>query len=167
MRFVHVDIYSFPRLISSKPPLNLRNYVNDILFSAGEWDTTAFSLIMDGDGISHEQRNWMIAFVLPIQIVATILLWIRLLSRFHRSGGQPGFDDVLLFVGWVLGTCLSATVLLGMASLFREPRSALTASQERTSMDTIATYGMSLWIFGQKPHWYYHLYAASDHLQSS
>lgn len=124
MRFVHIDIYSLPRLLSSEPPLDPRNYVNDILFSAGEWDTTGFSLIMDGYGISHEQRNWMIALVLPIQIVTTLLLWIRLLSRFHRSGGQPGFDDVLVFVGWVLGTSLSATVLLGMASLFREPRSA-------------------------------------------
>ena len=77
---------------------------------------------MYGYGTSHEQRNWMIAFVLPIQIVTTLLLWIRLLSRFHRSGGQPGFDDVLVFVGWVLGTGLSATVLLGMANLFQKTK---------------------------------------------
>ena len=109
---------------------------------------------MDGYGTSHEQRNWMIAFVLPIQIVTTLLLWIRLLYRFNRSGGQPGFDDALIFVAWVLGTGLSATVLLGMADLFKELSSELTVSQERTSMDTIVTYGTSLWIFGQRPHWY-------------
>jgi hypothetical protein len=124
---------------------------------------------MYGYGTSHEQRNWMIAFVLPIQIVTTLLVYIRLLSRFHRSGGQSGFDDVLIFVGWVLGTGLSATVLLGMANLFRESRSELTMSQERTSMDTIATYGTSLLIFGQRLHWYFHLYAIviTCELQSS
>jgi hypothetical protein len=113
----------------------------------------------DGNGISHEQRNWMLAFVLPIQILTTLLLWIRLLSRFHRSGGQPGFDDALILIAWILGTGLSATVLLGMTFLFRVSSSELTVSQELISMDTIATYGTSLWIFGQKPHWYGYLYA--------
>ena len=88
-----------------------RRYPNSI----AECNAVDFDLIM----YSHEQRNWMIAFVLPIQTLTTLLLWIRILSRFHRSGDLLGFDDILVFVGWVFGTGLSAAVLLGMATLFQ------------------------------------------------
>lgn len=67
----------------------------------------------NGFGLSHEQRNWMPALVLPIQIVTTVLLWIRLIARFRRTGGQFGLDDVFIAVAWILGTGVSAAVLLG------------------------------------------------------
>jgi hypothetical protein len=53
--------------------------------------------------LSHAQRNWMPAFAIPVQAVTTVLLFIRLLSRFHRNGGQIGLDDLFIFLAWVLG----------------------------------------------------------------
>lgn len=65
----------------------------------------------------------MPAFVLPIQIVATILCWIRLIARFQRSGGQFGLDDVLIAIAWVLGTGVSVVGVLSTIN-YRDTRNA-------------------------------------------
>jgi hypothetical protein len=67
------------------------------------------------DGISKQERNWMPEYALTVQIITTFLLWTRVLNRF-TTRGQVGFDDVLIFLAWVLGTALTILVLLCMLS---------------------------------------------------
>jgi hypothetical protein len=59
----------------------------------------------------------------------TILLGIRLLSRFRRFGGRLGLDDVFISLAWVISTGNAAATLLGKVTLrsskgcqLREPR---------------------------------------------
>ena len=49
------------------------------------------------------RRTWMLPFGLTIEIVSTILLGIRLISRSKRLGGSPGLDDALIVLGWAGG----------------------------------------------------------------
>jgi hypothetical protein len=49
------------------------------------------------------RRTWMLPFGLTIEIISTLLLGVRLISRFKRIGGSPGFDDALITIGWLLG----------------------------------------------------------------
>jgi hypothetical protein len=63
------------------------------------------------DMTSTQQRNWMPEYALTIQIITTFLLWTRIISRF-MTRGQVGFDDVLIFLAWILGTALTILVLL-------------------------------------------------------
>jgi hypothetical protein len=68
---------------------------------------------MSGYGVSHEVRPWMPVYGIIIQVVTTVLLAIRLLSRFHRSGGQLGIDDLLIAIGGILGMAMTIVVILG------------------------------------------------------
>jgi hypothetical protein len=52
---------------------------------------------------SNGRRTWMLPFGLTIEIVSTLLLGIRLISRSKRLGGSPGLDDILITIGWLLG----------------------------------------------------------------
>lgn len=61
----------------------------------------------------YSERNWMPAYALTIQIIVTFLVWIRLISRFSPNG-RFGFDDVLIFLAWILGTLLTAVCILCM-----------------------------------------------------
>lgn len=71
---------------------------------------------------NHEQRNWMPGYAIPIQVVTTILLWIRIATRFS-SHGHLGLDDVLIVCAWVLGTVVTGLVLYCELNLVcrREP----------------------------------------------
>ncbi|MCK8168216.1 hypothetical protein LXA15_17595, partial [Erwinia amylovora] len=53
---------------------------------------------------NHERRTWMPAYALAMQILSTLLVSIRLLSRVNGSGGSFGFDDVFIAVAWALAT---------------------------------------------------------------
>jgi hypothetical protein len=55
------------------------------------------------------RRRWLPAYAITIEAVTTILLAIRLASRFKKLGGRPGFDDVFVFLGWAAG--LAVTIL--------------------------------------------------------
>jgi hypothetical protein len=61
----------------------------------------------------HSQRNWMPSFAIPIQVLTTLLLGIRLLNRI-TTRGLFGLDDILIVLAWILGTALTGLVLLGM-----------------------------------------------------
>jgi hypothetical protein len=63
------------------------------------------------DFSNKQERNWMPAYALTVQIVTTFLLWTRILNRF-TTRGQVGFDDVMIFLAWILGTALTILVLL-------------------------------------------------------
>jgi hypothetical protein len=64
------------------------------------------------DGLSHERMNSMPAVAVSIEAIATVLLWIRIGSRF-ATHTRIGFDDVLIIVAWILGVGLTVAVLLG------------------------------------------------------
>ena len=49
------------------------------------------------------RRSWMLPFGLTIEIVSTLLLGVRLISRSKHLGGSPGLDDALIIIGWGLG----------------------------------------------------------------
>ncbi|RDI88319.1 hypothetical protein Vi05172_g1937 [Venturia inaequalis] len=61
----------------------------------------------------HSERNWLPAYALTIQIVVTFLVWARLFVRF-TTNGRPGFDDVLIFLAWILGTLMTAVCILSV-----------------------------------------------------
>lgn len=61
--------------------------------------------------LDHSRHNYLPPLVITIQIVTTLLLWIRLVSRLQRTDGRPGVDDILIFIAWVLGSALTVIVL--------------------------------------------------------
>jgi hypothetical protein len=63
---------------------------------------------------SIERRAWLPAYVISIQVVTTILLWIRIGGRLTgKSTSGLGIDDVLIVIAWILGTTLAALAILG------------------------------------------------------
>jgi protein-S-isoprenylcysteine O-methyltransferase Ste14 len=90
---------------------------------------------------NHEQRNWMAAYAIPIQVVTSVLLWIRIATRFS-SHGHLGLDDILIVFAWVLGTVVTGLVLY--CEFWQAHRGTLThiALQQRTSSESIVTSGM-------------------------
>lgn len=54
----------------------------------------------------------MPSFAIPIQVVTTLLLAIRLINRF-TTRGSFGLDDVLIAIAFILGSALTALVLVG------------------------------------------------------
>jgi hypothetical protein len=103
----------------------------------------------------HSERNWLPAYALTIQIVVTFLVWVRLISRFSTNG-RPGFDDVLIFLAWILGTAVTAACILcestPWASLW--VYNELTGSQRSIALDSINTYGVFRSKTGGKADWY-------------
>jgi len=64
------------------------------------------------DDFSHERRTWMPAYALTIQITTTLLLGIRLVTRFQRTGGKLGLDDLCITIGWAIATANIALIIL-------------------------------------------------------
>jgi hypothetical protein len=61
-----------------------------------------------------ERRAWLPAYVISIQVVTTILLWIRIGGRLAgKSTSGLGIDDFLIVIAWILGTTLAALAVLG------------------------------------------------------
>lgn len=54
----------------------------------------------------------MPAIAVTIEVVTTILLWVRVANRFVTKS-RLGFDDYLIIVAWFLGVLVTVTVLLG------------------------------------------------------
>jgi hypothetical protein len=55
----------------------------------------------------------MLPFGLTIEIVSTVLLGIRLISRTRRLGGAPGLDDILIVLAWLLGLAMTICCIYG------------------------------------------------------
>jgi hypothetical protein len=53
------------------------------------------------------KRTWMPAYAISIQVFTTVLLGVRLASRFKRHGGRPGMDDLFIVLAWLLGLLLT------------------------------------------------------------
>jgi hypothetical protein len=52
-------------------------------------------------------------YAIPIQVVTTLLVGIRFISRLGPYSVRPGLDDVLIFIAWTLGTLCTALALYG------------------------------------------------------
>jgi hypothetical protein len=52
-------------------------------------------------------------FAITIEVFTTILLAIRLWSRFQRTGGRLGLDDLFISIAWALATVGVGFILLG------------------------------------------------------
>jgi hypothetical protein len=76
-------------------------------------------------GLDHSRRGWMPAYAITVQAVTTLLLTIRLISRFNRTGGRLGMDDVLISLAWVFG--LVMTILIIYCEFLRGPNGWETA----------------------------------------
>jgi hypothetical protein len=59
--------------------------------------TTMVSLFGD----PREKRPWIPAYCIAFQTTATILVGLRLITRFRRTGGDFGLDDAFIVAGWV------------------------------------------------------------------
>ena len=57
--------------------------------------------------VDPERRKWMPGFILAWQIVSTILISGRFYLRGRKQAGSFGFDDVLVFFGWLWSLGLS------------------------------------------------------------
>ncbi|KXS98993.1 hypothetical protein AC578_6164 [Pseudocercospora eumusae] len=57
--------------------------------------------------VNPERRTWMPGFILAWQIVSTILISGRFYLRGRKQAGSFGFDDVLVFFGWLWSLGLS------------------------------------------------------------
>ena len=91
----------------------------------------------------HSERNWLPAYALTIQIIVTFLVWVRLISRFSTNG-RPGFDDVLIFLAWILGTAVTAVCILCMCPI----TGSLLRTQLPDMLPAVYKYGFNKHIWG-------------------
>jgi TRAP-type C4-dicarboxylate transport system permease small subunit len=72
------------------------------------------------DGLNHDRKTAMPALAVSIEVVTTVLLFMRISSRFTNGHSTIGVDDVLIVLAWITGLGLTIAVLLG-----EHPRSGL------------------------------------------
>jgi hypothetical protein len=65
-----------------------------------------------------QKREWMPAYAISIQVVTSVLLGIRLVSRFNVLGGRLGLDDIFVVFGWVLAVAMTFAVTYSRAELY-------------------------------------------------
>ena len=58
----------------------------------------------------------MPALAVSIEVVTSVLLWMRIGSRLTTTHNTLGVDDLLIFAAWITGLGLTVAVLLGMCS---------------------------------------------------
>lgn len=68
------------------------------------------------DGLSHDRRTWMPIYAITIEATTTILLIIRLVSRFSRVGSRLGLDDACITISWAIA---SANIVLTVLATYR------------------------------------------------
>ena len=59
-------------------------------------------------GSGSEKREWMPAYVITFQVVTTLLLGVRLISRFKKLGGGLGLDDLFIGIAWTISVASMA-----------------------------------------------------------
>jgi hypothetical protein len=68
---------------------------------------------MSDQGSQLQHLDWMPEFAITIQVVTTTLVTIRLVSRLTKVGGEPGLDDLLIAIAWILGLALTVVIVWG------------------------------------------------------
>jgi hypothetical protein len=61
----------------------------------------------------------MPAYAIPLEVVTTMLITIRILSRFNRNGGRLGVDDIFVVLAWMTATTATGLVVWGTFILVR------------------------------------------------
>jgi hypothetical protein len=69
--------------------------------------------------LSHEERNWLPAYTITLCVAASLLLFIRLLSRCRlfkcqQAAGQFGVDDLFITLAWAISIPWSALCVVCM-----------------------------------------------------
>ena len=75
------------------------------------------SVLLIMDQLSHSRREWLPAYDITLQVITTLLIGIRLLSRFHHTGGILGIDDLFISIAWAITTAGNALILLCMLNI--------------------------------------------------
>lgn len=70
--------------------------------------------LFPADGLSHESREWLPAYFIPLEFFTTILLGVRLLSRFQWEKSRLGLDDLFITMAWAIGVVNTSLSLDGM-----------------------------------------------------
>jgi hypothetical protein len=78
---------------------------------------------MSLDGLNHDRKTAMPALAVSIEVVTTVLLWMRIGSRFSTAHSTLGIDDILIVAAWITGLGLTVAVLLGECILRSTPSS--------------------------------------------
>jgi hypothetical protein len=55
----------------------------------------------------------MMPYALTIQVATTLLIAIRVFSRFKRIGGKAGVDDGLIVFAWITGAGVTGCCIYG------------------------------------------------------
>jgi hypothetical protein len=97
------------------------------------------------NSLPHNERNWMPAYGSVILCTTTVLLGIRIHSRFQGTSGKLGFDDALIVIGWALAA--SSAGLIIICKLFDRPlekfgfnRISFQTLESLASIDICGTY---------------------------
>jgi hypothetical protein len=61
--------------------------------------------------LPHNHRNWMGPYAITLEIVTTILLWVRLISRFSTK--KLGVDDLFITIAWAVAIGHTVMLLVG------------------------------------------------------
>jgi len=61
--------------------------------------------------LPYDQHDCMGPYAITLEIVATLLLWVRLISRFWTK--KLGLDDLFILIGWIFGIAGITITLLG------------------------------------------------------
>jgi hypothetical protein len=101
------------------------------------------------DGLSHERREWLPAYMVGLQVVTTLLLGVRLLSRITWRGGGLGLDDFFITLGWAVGTANTGVSIYGTTLVPLRIWVATEMKQLRLDWVTTGTFG--IWTSAKLP----------------
>lgn len=114
------------------------------------------------DGLNHDRKTALPALAVSIEVVTTVLLFMRIGSRFTAGHSTIGVDDVLIFLAWITGLGLTIAVLLGA---FQDLNRQFTSNvlQALRSMVSIDMYGMFHWSNSPGADWFIALFLLCTH----
>jgi hypothetical protein len=53
-------------------------------------------------------------YAITIEVITTVLLGVRLISRFNKLGGRLGLDDIFIVLGWIVAVAMTSAVTYSM-----------------------------------------------------
>lgn len=66
------------------------------------------------DTLSHARREWLPTYLIAITVTTTVLLCLRIISRFQWRGGRLGLDDLFIVIGWCFSTAGTGVSIQGI-----------------------------------------------------
>jgi hypothetical protein len=74
---------------------------------------------ISGNGLNHDVKTEMLPIAITIQVLTTLVLFLRIAFRFVTPKNTFGLDDALIFSGWLLGLGLTISVCLGTINFYK------------------------------------------------